>query len=60
MMYYGKPELWKVTYYPADTSCISMGVAIVEADYHQIAMQAFREQYDGQYRTIYRCEKLLK
>ena len=60
MMYYGKPELWKVTYYPADNNCITMGVALVEADCHQTAMQAFREQYDGQYRMIYRCEKLFE
>jgi hypothetical protein len=60
MMYVGKPEIWQVTYYPADLTCITMGVALVMADCHQTAMQAFREQYAGQYRTIYKCEKLMK
>ena len=60
MMFYGKLETWKIVYYPKDSSCITMGVALVEADCHQSAMQAFREQYAGQYRTIQKCEKLLK
>ena len=60
MMYDGKPEIWQVTYYPADLNRITMGVALVMADCHQTAMQAFREQYAGQYRTIYKCEKLVK
>lgn len=60
MMYVGKPEIWQVTYYPADLNCITMGVALVMADCHQTAMQAFREQYAGQYRTIYKCENLMK
>jgi hypothetical protein len=60
MIFIGKPETWKVVYYPADTSRIGMGVAFVEADCHQTAMQAFREQYAGQYSTIYKCEKLMK
>jgi hypothetical protein len=59
MMMYGKAETWKIVYYPADYSCITMGVALVEADCHQTAMQAFREQYAGQYRTIQSCSKLL-
>ena len=60
MMYVGKPELWQVTYYPANLNCITMGVALVMADCHQTAMQAFREQYAGQYRTIFKCERLMK
>ena len=59
MMMYGKAETWKIVYHPADHSCITMGVALVEADCHQTAMQAFREQYAGQYRTIQSCSKLL-
>ena len=58
--YYGPLETWKVVYYPKDSNIITMGVAFVEADCHQTAMQAFREQYAGQYRTIYKCEKLMK
>jgi len=59
MMMIGKPETWKIVYYPKDSSSISLGVALVEADCHQTAMQAFREQYAGQYFTIKSCEKLL-
>jgi hypothetical protein len=59
MMMYGPAETWKIVYYPKDYSCITMGVALVEADCHQTAMQAFREQYDGQYRSIQSCKKLL-
>lgn len=57
--YYGPLETWKVVYYPADTSKINMGVALVEADSQHSAMQAFREQYSGEYRTIQSCKKLL-
>lgn len=60
MMMLGKPETWKVVYYPKDTSKIGMCVALVEADCQQTAFQAFREQYEGQYRTIAKVEKLLK
>ena len=58
--YYGPLETWKVVYYPKDSNIITMGVAFVEADCHQTAMQAFREQYAGLYRTIYKREKLMK
>ena len=60
MAYYGPLETWKIVYRPADLSNIHMGVALVEADSHQSAMQAFREQYEGQYRTVSSCEKLIK
>ena len=59
MMMYGKGETWKIVYYPKDTSCITMGVALVEADCEQTAYQAFREQYAGQYRNIKSVKKLL-
>lgn len=59
MMYCGATETWKIVYYPKDTSCITMGVALVEADNEQSAMQAFREQYSGQYRTVQSVKKLL-
>ena len=59
MMMYGKGETWKVVYYPKDSSNINMGVALVEADCHQTAMQAFREQYSGAYRAIQSCKKLI-
>ena len=60
MMMIGRPETWKIVYYPKDISCINMGVAFVEADCEQTAYQAFREQYAGLYRTIAKCEKLIK
>ena len=59
MMMYGKAETWKIVYYPKDTSHIGMCTALVEADCHQTAMQAFREQYGGQYRTVRSCTKLI-
>lgn len=59
MLFYGPTETWKVVYYPKDSSKIGMGVALVEADCHQAAMQAFREQYAGEYFTIESCKKLL-
>lgn len=59
MMYYGATETWKVVYYPKDSSNINMGVALVEAENEHTAMQAFREQYSGQYRAIQSCKKLL-
>jgi hypothetical protein len=60
MCYYGPLETWKVTYYPNPLSPTgALGVALVEADSHQSAMQAFREQYSGQYLTIASCKKLL-
>ena len=57
MMMYGPAETWKIVYYPKEG--ITLGVALVEADCHQTAMQAFREQYAGQYFTIKSCQKLL-
>jgi hypothetical protein len=59
MMMYGNTETWKIVYQRADLSAIMPGVALVEADCHQSAMQAFREQYAGQYCTITSCSKLL-
>ena len=58
--YYGPLETWKVVYYPVNASGGVMGVAFVEADCHQQAIVAFREQYRGQYTTIEMCEKLMK
>lgn len=59
MMMYGKPETWKIVYWPKDSSNINMGVALVEADCEQTAYQAFYEQYDGMYRGIQSVKKLL-
>jgi hypothetical protein len=58
-MCYGPTETWKVVYYPKDSNIITMGVAFVEADCQSTAMQAFREQYAGQFATIKSCQKLL-
>ena len=58
MCYYGPLETWKVVYYPNETAQIGMGVALVEADSQVSAMQAFREQYAGQFHTIKSCTKL--
>ena len=58
--YYGPLTTWKVVYYPKELNGGVMGVAFVEADSHQTAMQAFRAQYAGQYFTVCKCEKLMK
>ena len=57
--YYGPLETWKVVYYPINRGAGQMGVALVEADSHQMAMQTFNQQYAGQYSTIQSCKKLL-
>ncbi len=58
--YYGPLVTWKVVYYPKVLNGGVMGVAFVEADCRQMAMQTFMQQYAGQYSTIYKCEKLMK
>ncbi len=58
--YYGPLVTWKVVYYPKVSKGGVMGVAFVEADCRQMAMQTFMQQYAGQYFTVYTCEKLMK
>ena len=58
--YYGPLVTWKVVYYPKELNGGVMGVAFVEADCRQMAMQTFMKQNAGQYFTIYSCEKLMK
>jgi hypothetical protein len=52
-------ETWKVVYNMKNSTGGVMGVALVEADCHQQAICAFRQQYAGQYTTIQSCKKLL-
>ena len=59
MGHYGKLVTWKVTYFPKVLNNGVMGVAFVEADSHQMAMQSFRQLYEGMYSTVKSCEKLL-
>jgi len=58
MGFYGKWELWKITYIPNPMRGGIRGIAFVEAGDRGHAMQTFREQYSGQYITVERCEKL--
>ncbi|MBE6748946.1 MAG: hypothetical protein E7557_06925 [Ruminococcaceae bacterium] len=60
MNYYGPSETWKIVYYPKDMSGGQMGVALIEADSHQQAMFTFQQQYAGEFRTVAKCEKLIK
>ena len=60
MSIYGPLETWKIVYYPKDMTGGVMGVALVEASCHQQAMYTFCQQYAGEYRTVDKCEKLLK
>lgn len=56
---YGPLETWKIVYYPVNRGPGQMGVALVEADCHSMAMQTFMEQYAGQYTTVDSCKKLI-
>ena len=58
MSFYGKWETWKITYHPVKAGNFQLGVAFVEAGDYGHAMRTFREQYEGQYITVERCEKL--
>ena len=57
--YYGPLETWKIVYIPVELNNGMRGVALVEADCHQMAMYTFQQQYAGQYWTIDSCRKLL-
>lgn len=59
MGYYGPLETWKIVYVPNPMNAGIRGVALVEADCRQMAMQAFAEQYAGQYYAVEDCKKLL-
>lgn len=59
MSYYGPLVTWKIVYYPKVANAGMRGVALVEADSHQMAMHTFSQQYAGQYTTIESCRKLL-
>lgn len=58
MSFYGKWDLWKITYLPKNMNGGVRGVAFVEAGDRGHAMQTFRQQYEGQYITVESCEKL--
>lgn len=60
MGYYGPLETWKIVYYPKILNAGMRGVAFVEADCRQMAIHTFMQQYEGQYHTIEKCEKLIK
>lgn len=55
----GKDETWKIVYNPKVLDGGKMGVALVEAPNHHMAMYTFQQQYAGQYSTIASCTKLL-
>lgn len=57
--YYGPTETWKIVYFPIELNGGQMGVALVEADCHQMAMYTFSQQYAGQYAAVQSCRKLL-
>ena len=47
-MSYGKLETWKVVYHPINSMGGARGVALIEAETHQMAMYTFQQQYAGQ------------
>lgn len=57
-MSYGRLETWKVVYHPINSTGGIRGVALIEAETHQMAMYTFQQQYAGQYFTIESCKKL--
>ena len=60
MSIYGKYETYKVVYYPKILNNGQMGVAFIEAGDRSHAIGIFMQQYEGQFSTIYSCEKLFK
>lgn len=58
-MSYGKLETWKVVYHPINSTGGIRGVALIEAETHQMAMHTFSQLYRGQYFTIESCQKLI-
>lgn len=56
---YGKKETWKVVYVPKVMNNGYRGVALVEAETRQLAINAFMRENAGQYHTIEECKKLL-
>ena len=51
-------KTWKVVYVPREMNGGIRGVALVEAETHQMAMYTFQQQYAGQYFTVESCKKL--
>ena len=49
---------WKVVYVPPILNAGMRGTAIIEADNRSMAMFTFQRQYEGQYHTIEKCEKI--
>jgi hypothetical protein len=58
---FGSTETWKIVYtLPVEQwNNGARGVALLEAESHQHAMQQFQQMYRGQYCTVERCERLL-
>ena len=56
----GPTRTWRITYYPKTLNGGIRGVALIEADTKHMAMFTFQQLYAGQYRTIERCEELIK
>ena len=53
-------DTYKVVYYLKEwNTSQNKGVALVEANNRADAMYYFQSNYEGQYSTIYSCEKLL-
>lgn len=46
-MSYGKLETWTVVYHLINSMGGARGVALIEAETHQMAMYTFQQQYAG-------------
>lgn len=51
-------KTWKIVYVPKQMNGGIRGVALIEAETHQMAMYTFQQQYAGQYSTVESCKKL--
>lgn len=49
---------YKIVYYPPVLNAGMRGVAFIEADTQSMATYTFRQQYQGQYSTIDKVEKV--
>ena len=52
-------KTWKVVYVPREMNGGIRGVALVEAETHQMAMYTFSQLYRGQYFTVESCTELI-
>lgn len=58
MPFINSSKTWKIVYHPHDMENNQISTAFVNADSHQQALMKFMQQYQGQCKSIERCEKV--